>query len=96
MVDVIEKNATVTFRVRVQPRSSRSEIAGERDGAIRIRVVSPPVDGRANEECRRLIAKLIGVAPSAVEIVSGDSSRDKVIRVHDVDAARVREAIGRT
>jgi uncharacterized protein (TIGR00251 family) len=89
-VDLQEKDGAVTFRVRVQPRASRDEAAGEHNGAIKLRITAPPVDGRANEACRRLIAKLLGVSPSAVEILSGDSSRDKLIRVHNASAALVR------
>src|SRR5690242_19432089 len=89
-VDVHEKDGAVTFRVGVQPRASRDEAAGEHDGAIKLRITAPPVDGKANEAIRRLIARLVGVSQSAVEIVSGQSSRDKLIRVHGVTAVQVR------
>jgi uncharacterized protein (TIGR00251 family) len=93
MVEISEKNGTTTFRVRVQPRASRTEVAGEHAGAIKLRIVAPPVDGKANEECIRFLARLLEVPPRAIEIVSGDSSRDKVIRVHATTAARVRDAL---
>jgi uncharacterized protein (TIGR00251 family) len=91
-IDLQEKDGAVTFRVRVQPRAARDEVAGEMGGAIKLRITAPPVDGKANEAIRRLIARLVGVSFSAVEIVSGQSSRDKVIRVHHVTAARLRDA----
>ena len=69
-------------------------MVGERGGAIVIRVTAPPVDGRANEALCRLIAKAAGVAPSSVQIVRGHSSRDKVVRVADVDEAALRGALG--
>jgi uncharacterized protein (TIGR00251 family) len=81
--------------VRVQPRASRTELAGEYNGSIKIRVAAPPVEGRANEECRRFIAKLVGVSASAVEIVAGASSRDKVVLIKGAAAQRVLEALGR-
>jgi len=80
--------------VRLQPRARRDEVVGERGGAIVIRVTAPPVDGRANEALCRLIAKAAGVAPSSVQIVRGHSSRDKVVRVADVDEAALRGALG--
>ena len=89
-IDLHEKDGAVTFRVRVQPRASRDETAGEMGGAIKLRITAPPVEGRANEATCRLIAKLVGVSLSAVEIVSGQSSRDKLIRVHNVTAEQVR------
>lgn len=95
MLKVSEKNGAVTINLRVQPRASRTEISGEHSGAIKLRVAAPPVDGKANEECRRFLAKLLKVSATSVEIISGSSSRDKVIRIHNVSARRVLEALGR-
>lgn len=93
MIEFNRKENAVTFKVRVQPRASRTEVAGEHAGAVKLRIASPPVDGKANEECRRFLARLVGVSASAVEIVTGDSSKDKVIRIHNVSTERVREAL---
>ena len=95
MIEINEKQGAVTVKVRVQPRASRTEIIGEHDGAIKLRVAAPPVDGKANEECRRFLAKLLKVSATSVEIISGDSSRDKVIRIRSISARRVLEALGR-
>ncbi len=93
MIELTERDGTVTFAVRVQPRASRTESAGEQSGALKLRVTAPPVDGKANEECRRFLARLIGVPARSVEIISGDSSRNKIIRIHNSSAARVRDAL---
>ena len=95
MLKLNEKDGAVTIRIKVQPRAPRTEIVGEHDGAIKLRVAAPPVDGKANEECRRFLAKLFGVSATSVEIISGDSSRDKVIRISSISARRVLEALGR-
>ena len=95
MLDVNEKDGAVTIKVRVQPRAPRTEIAGEHAGAIKVRIAAPPVDGKANEECRRYLAKLLKVSATSVEIISGESSRDKVIRIYNISAKRVLEALGR-
>ena len=95
MIELNEKSGAVTIKVRVQPRASRTEIIGEHNGAIKIRIASPPVEGKANEECRRYLAKLLGVSATSVEIISGESSRDKVFRVANTSAVRVLEALGR-
>lgn len=92
MIELSKKLGAVTFRVRVQPRASHTEVVGEHAGAIKLRIAAPPVDGKANEACRRFLAKQLGVAAVAVEIVSGDSSREKIIRVRGVTVERVREA----
>ena len=95
MVEVRETHGSVTLRLRVQPRAPRTEIVGEHAGAIKLRVSAPPVDGKANAECRRFLAKLFEVSATSVEIISGDSSRDKVIRIRSISARRVLEALGR-
>lgn len=94
-MEINEKEGAATFRVRVQPRASRSEISGEHAGAVKLRITAPPVDGKANDECRRFLARLLGVPGNAVEIVAGESSRDKVIRVRNMSAEQVRKALWR-
>ena len=86
----------VRLRVRVQPRASRSEIAGVHGDELRIRLQAPPVDGAANEALVRFLADALGAPRSAVEIVSGLASRSKTVVIRGVaeaDAAR-RLAIG--
>jgi uncharacterized protein (TIGR00251 family) len=79
--------------IRVQPRAKRTEVAGERDGAVVIRVSAPPVEGKANEAVRRLIAERVGVPRSAVRIVRGESGRDKLVRVAGLSADEARKAL---
>jgi uncharacterized protein len=71
--------------VRLQPRSSRDELLGMRDGVLRAKVSAPPVDGKANKALCRLIAKRAGVAPYRVSVVRGEKSRDKLVRVEGLD-----------
>ena len=73
--------------VRVQPRAKRDEIAGERGGALLVRVTAPPVDGKANQAACALVAKRVGVPKSAVSVLRGESSRDKVLRVDGIEPA---------
>lgn len=80
--------------LRVQPRARKNEIAGERAGALVVRVTAPPVDGKANTAVRRLIAKRLGVPASRVSIVRGESSRDKLVDVEGFDDAELRRALG--
>ena len=79
--------------IRVQPRAKRTEVAGEREGAIVIRVNAPPVEGKANEAVCKLIAKRLGVPARAVRILRGETGRDKVVRVDGMDAEAAREAL---
>lgn len=72
---------TERIAVRVIPRSRRDEVTGERDGRLLVRVTAAPVDGRANDAVRAVIAAHLGVRATSVTIVSGDRSRDKVVQI---------------
>ena len=67
--------------IRVIPRAKRDEVGGERAGRLVVRTTAAPVDGRANEAVRKLIAAHLGVPVRRVEIVAGHHSRDKIVRV---------------
>jgi uncharacterized protein len=76
-----EQDGAIQFSVRVVPRASRSRIVGEHDGALRVRIAAPPVEGAANEELLRTIAKAFALPTRAVEITGGHTSRLKQLRV---------------
>jgi uncharacterized protein (TIGR00251 family) len=80
--------------VRLQPRARRTEVVGERGGALVVRVTAPPVDGKANAALCALLADRVGVPTSRVSVVRGAAARDKVVRVEGVEAAAVRAALG--
>jgi uncharacterized protein (TIGR00251 family) len=79
--------------VRLTPRAAREQIAPAEGGGYVVRVTAPPVDGRANEALRRLVARRAGVATSRVKLVRGDKSREKVLRVEGIDEATLRERL---
>jgi uncharacterized protein (TIGR00251 family) len=89
VIRLTEQNGALTFAVRVVPRASRSEIVGEHDGALRVRVAAPLVEGAANEELVRLLARALGVPVRAVEITSGHASKTKLVRVVGADRERL-------
>ena len=74
------------FKVQVVPRASKSEIVGEHNGALKVRIAAPPVDGAANAELIKVLAKRFGVAKSKVEIIGGQTSKHKQIRINSVNA----------
>jgi uncharacterized protein (TIGR00251 family) len=83
------------LHILVQPRASRSEIVGPHGDALKVRLTAPPVDGAANEELIRFLAKEFGVPQRAIEIVAGLSSRRKTVRVMGVTREEVQAVIGR-
>jgi uncharacterized protein (TIGR00251 family) len=91
---IIEKSGRVSFLARVQPRASHNEIVGEYQHGLKIRLTAPPVNDRANEALRKLLASRLKVPVAAVRIASGECSRTKRVEVHGVTAATIRGLAG--
>jgi uncharacterized protein len=83
----------VRLRIRVQPSASRSEVAGRHGDAIRIRLASPPVDGKANEALTELLSDLLDVPRRAVTLRAGAGGRSKVVEVAGVDVAQATKVL---
>lgn len=75
------------LRVRVTPRAGRNEVESWDGETLRIRVTAPPAEGQANEACRELLAKSLGIAKSAIVLVQGARSRDKTFLVEQGEPA---------
>jgi uncharacterized protein (TIGR00251 family) len=84
-----------TLRVRVSPRASRDELAGERDGALVVRLTAPPVEGQANAALVRFLARQLGVPASTMSITRGAKGRDKVLLVAGARADDLRASLGK-
>lgn len=93
MIQYSEKDRGLTFAVRIIARASRSEIAGEYNGALRIRIAAPPVAGAANRELIRLLAKTFKLPQNAIEIVSGAGSKSKIVCLQGADVAKLEQLI---
>lgn len=93
MIRYSQHDRSLTFAVRVTARASRSEIAGEHNGALRVRIAAPPVEGAANRELTKLLAKTFKLPQSAVEIIAGNNSKNKTIRIHGADAAVLEQIV---
>jgi len=77
--------------IRVTPRASKNEISGiQSDGTVKIRLTSPPVDGRANEALIEFLSGVLDVPRSKIEIIGGHTGRDKLVSILDLDADEVQ------
>ncbi len=94
MINLTEKDGAVIFGVRVAARASRSEIVGEMDGALKVRIAAPPVDGAANAELIKVLSKTFGVSKSEVEILGGQTSKTKQIKISNLTAEKFLEVTG--
>ena len=93
MIPIREVDDGVTFAVKVHPRAKKNAITGELGEALKVSLTTPPIEGRANDACVEFFAKLLKVPRSSVTIASGQTSRNKVIRVAGVTAQYVREQL---
>jgi uncharacterized protein (TIGR00251 family) len=93
MIPLRETETGVIFRIRVVPRASRSEVAGIQGDALKLRITAPPVEGKANEECIRLLAETLGVKKGQVTIIAGHASRTKTVAVDGVKAKEIAAII---
>lgn len=82
------------LKVHLHPRAKRNAIVGERDGVLRVSVAAAPVEGQANVALCKLIAKRAGVARGRVNVVRGERSREKVVRVEGLGLDELRRALG--
>jgi uncharacterized protein len=79
--------------VRLKPRARRNAVVGERDGVLHVSVAAAPVDGKANAALCKLIAKRVGVPRERVNVIRGERSREKVVRVEGVSPQELRRAL---
>ncbi len=85
--------APVTLSIRIQPRASKNEIVMMEGGGLKIRLTAPPVDGAANEALVKFLAGALSIPKSHVEIVSGHTSREKIVRISGINGAEARRLL---
>ena len=87
--------AGVELRVKVIPRSSKSEIVGEHNKELKIKLNSPPVDGAANKEVVKILAKEFGIAKGRVEIIRGIRDRSKVVLLSGLEIRKCERKLAK-
>ncbi len=93
MIPIRDSPAGLTFAVKVHPRAKKNAITGEVGDALKLALTAPPVDGRANQACIEFFANLLDVPRSSVTIASGETSRNKIIRVAGLSSDEVRRRL---
>lgn len=88
------KGDGIILRVHLQPRAKKNEIVGIHGDSIKIRLKAPPVDGKANEEARRFLAKVLGIKRQQVILKTGTTSRSKSFLIKDVDLNTIEKKLG--
>ena len=90
------KEVAVTLKVRLQPRASRDGIDGLLGDALKVKVTAPPLEGRANKAVKKLLAVRLGLTPSQIEIIAGERSREKLLRISGISRAEMEKSLGIT
>ncbi|MFC1767499.1 DUF167 domain-containing protein [Candidatus Margulisiibacteriota bacterium] len=93
-MEIIEEKSAVLFQVKVQPKSSVNKVVGQEGGKLKVRITSPPVEGKANSALVDLLAVFFGVKRSSIGIVKGLKSRSKIVRVEGLSREDLTERIG--
>jgi len=93
LISIRESDRGATFNIKVHPRANKNAITGELGDALKVSLTTPPIDGRADSACIEFFAKLLKVPRSSVTIASGQTSRNKVIRVAGVSTQYVRDRL---
>ena len=83
----------ILFSAIIQPRSSKNEVTRVYKDALKIRLTTPPVDGKANKACLQFFAKWLGISPSKISIVQGLSSKNKTIEVDGLTEKQFHEIL---
>ncbi|UCC66206.1 MAG: YggU family protein [Deltaproteobacteria bacterium] len=88
------EEGVVTLKIHLQPRASRDGIDGLMEDALKVRVTSPPREGRANKALRKFLAERLGLSPSQVEIIAGQHSRKKLLRISGISKEDMERTLG--
>ncbi|MBC7359107.1 MAG: YggU family protein [Desulfacinum sp.] len=84
----------VILTLTIQPNAKKTELAGVLDASLRVRISAPPVEGAANKECIRFLAKFFGLSKSRVKILQGEKSRHKVVLLKGAQEQAIRDRLG--
>jgi uncharacterized protein len=90
---VQQQKDSITFRVRVHPGARHQRLTGVLGDALKLDIIAPPVDGKANEACVQFFADFLKLPRSSVTIAAGASNRTKVIRIAGIGPATLRQAL---
>jgi len=86
--------AAIFLKIHLLPRASRDEICGLQGDALKVKVTAPPVSGKANKALQRFIAKKLNLSASQIEIMAGQHSREKTLKISGISRAAVEKALG--
>jgi uncharacterized protein len=94
VIEIVDRHGAITIMVRVIPRASRDAIEGAYGDSLKVRLIAPALENRANEALRRLLAARLNVRVAAVRIVAGEKSRTKRISIAGMTREQIIKKLG--
>lgn len=83
----------VQISLYIQPNASKTEIIGEHNGSLKIKIKAPPVEGKANDEVVAFLSKVLGISKRNIDILKGDKSREKKVLIRGVALPEIQKAL---
>ena len=93
MIVVADHAEGCVLPVRAQPGARKAGVLGEQNGALKVAVTAPPVDGRANQALAEVLREILGLKRSQVELIGGHTARDKRFLIHGVAKAELEKRL---
>lgn len=94
MINIIRTGDGLRVEIKVQPRSSRNQVAGETEGALKIKLTAPPVDGEANQSLVEFLASTLKVPKNRINLVRGETSRHKLVEIQGITPEEFLRSVG--
>ena len=87
------KNQGIRLALRVSPNAGRNEISGYKEGVLQVKVAAAPVKGKANKALTDLLAERLGIRKSAITIIKGETSRNKVVLINGISSENLSKLL---
>jgi len=94
MLNIQEFDEGLRIEVKVQPRSSRNQISGEQDGALKVKLTAPPVEGEANQALVYFLARTLKLPRKNIILIRGETARNKLIEIRGLSKEELLRTIG--
>lgn len=94
MLSISQTREGLSLQVLVQPRSSRNQIVGEFEGALKIKLTAPPVEGEANQALLAFLAQRLKLAKNQLRLTRGESSRHKIVEIKGIGKEQLLSRLG--
>ncbi|MDD2372821.1 MAG: DUF167 domain-containing protein [Syntrophomonadaceae bacterium] len=94
MLNIQESDEGLRIEVKVQPRSSRNQISGEQEGALKVKLTAPPVEGEANQALVNFLSRLLKLPRKNIILIRGETTRNKLIEIRGISKEQLLQTLG--